>query len=154
MPVQRLAAGVAARATGPNGHPPPVTDQPDIVRARAQEVGDALVAGDVERAIAHLSDELRRNLGEVMALLPLPAVEATIESIERSGSGASVVTYNVVGETDETQIQTRWKDRDGEPRIVEVSHLSRKEREPAAGELDGETDGEGPAPGSAESASA
>ena len=152
MPVQRNRRAGPARATAANHHPAPVTDQADMVRARAQEVGDALVAGDVERAIAHLSDELRRNLGEVMALLPLPAVEATIESIERSGSGASLVTYNVVGETDETQIQTRWKDRDGEPRIVEVSHLSRKEREPAQAELEGEGDGE--TPGGGEPASA
>ena len=143
---------MAARSTVERRHPPQVTDQTDIIRARAQEVGDALVAGDVERAIAHLSDELRRNLGEVMALLPLPAVEATIESIDRSGSGAHLVVYNVVGETDQTQLQTRWKDKDGEPRIVEVSHLSRTEREPAADELEGE-DGE-PAAGSAESATA
>ena len=129
-----------------------MTDQTDMVRARAREVGDALVAGDVDRAIAYLSDELRRNLGEVMALLPLPAVEATIESIDRSGSGAHLVIFNIVGETDENQIETRWKDRDGEPRIVEVSHLSRKEREPAADELEGEVNGE--APGNAESASA
>ena len=123
---------------------PSVTDQTDMVRARAREVGDALVAGDVERAIAYLSDELRRNLGEVMALLPLPAVEATIDSIDRSGSGAHLVTYTIVGETDENQIETRWKDRDGEPRIVEVSHLSRKEREPAPGEPDGDVEGEAP----------
>ena len=123
-----------------------------MVRARAQEVGDSLVAGDVERAIAHLSDELRRNLGEVMALLPLPAVEATIESIERTGSGAHLVVFNVVGESDENQIETRWKDRDGEPRIVEVSHLSRKERESSPEEL--EADGEGLAPGSGEAAPA
>lgn len=139
MPVQRDAHVVAARPTGARGHPPGVTEQADIVRERAQQVGDALVAGDVDRAIGHLSEELRRNLGEVMALLPLPAVEATIESIERSGSGASIVVYNVVGETDQTQLQTRWKDRNGEPRIVEVSHLSRTEREPSPDELMDET---------------
>ena len=135
-----------------------VTDQTDMVRARAPEFGDALVAGDVERAIAFLSDELRRNLGEVMALLPLPAVAATIESIDRTGSGAHLVVFNVVGETDENQIETRWKDRDGEPRIVEVSHLSRKERESAPDELGGdaavEPEGTSSAGTSSEAASA
>jgi hypothetical protein len=29
-------------------------------------------------------------------------------------------------------IQTRWKDRDGHPTIVEASHLSKTLREPAA----------------------
>jgi hypothetical protein len=112
----------------------------DRVRASAQAVGDALVAGNIEGAIEHLSDELKRNLGEVVAMLPLPATEATVESIERGGSSV-VVVVRVVGETDEVQLQTRWKDRDGEPRIVEVSHLSRTERagEVAASEGDADT---------------
>jgi hypothetical protein len=94
------------------------------VRARAQQMVDALVAGDVDRAIADVSDELRRNLGEVLSLLPLPITEGTIESIDR-GASAMVVVTRLVGETDEVEIQTRWKERDGQPRIVEASHLSR-----------------------------
>ena len=31
---------------------------------------------------------------------------------------------HLVGETDETRLETRWKERDGRPTIVEVSHLS------------------------------
>ena len=100
----------------------------DDVRARSNEVGAALVAGDVERVIALLSDELKRNLGEVVALLPLPASEATVESVDRGGSGFAAV-LRIVGETQEVELQLRWKERDGEPRIVEVSHLSRTERE-------------------------
>jgi len=97
------------------------------VRASAQQVADALVAGDVETAISHLSDELRRNLGEVVALLPLPATEATITSVER-GASAVVVVVRVASETQDVELETRWKDRDGSPRIVEVSHRSRVER--------------------------
>lgn len=93
------------------------------VRERAQALCDALMAGDVEKATEDVSDELRRNLGEVVALLPLPANEAVIDSVER-GASAFVVVLRVAGETDETMIQTRWKDRDGKPTIVEVSHLS------------------------------
>ena len=95
----------------------------DDVRARAQAVCEALVAGDIDRAIQDLSDELRRNLGEVVALLPLPAKEATIQSIERTASGFLVIV-RIVSETEEVEVQTRWKDRDGEPKIVEASHLS------------------------------
>jgi len=95
----------------------------EAVRARAQAVCDALAAGDIEGASQDFSVELRRNLGEVLALLPLPANEVAIESIERGGSGFNVV-LRVMGEIDEVQIQTRWKDRDGEPRMVEVSHLA------------------------------
>jgi len=115
----------------------------DDVRTSAQEVADALVAGDVDAAIEHLSDELRRNLGEVVALLPLPATEATIMSIER-GASAVVVVVRVTSEAEEVELQTRWKERDGVPRIVEVSHLSRVER-PVTPSEDEATGGEPPA---------
>jgi hypothetical protein len=113
----------------------------DTVRSSAQAAGDALVAGDTEAVIAILSDELKRNLGEVVALLPLPATEVTIASIDR-GASSYVVVMRVVGETSEVELQTRWKDRDGEPRIVEVSHLSRTEREAATAEEAGEDETE------------
>ena len=111
----------------------------DRVRASAQAVGDALVAGNIEGAIEHLSDELKRNLGEVVAMLPLPATEATVESVDRGGSSV-VVVVRVVSETDEVQLQTRWKDRNGEPKIVEVSHLSRTERAGEATDQEGEAE--------------
>ena len=94
------------------------------VRDRAQAVCEALVAGDIERATTDFSPELRRNLGEVLALLPLPATEATVESVEHGGAGYNVV-IRLVGGTDEVLVQTRWKDRDGRPTIVEASHLSK-----------------------------
>ena len=109
------------------------------VRTGAQAVADALVAGNVEGAIDYLSDELKRNLGEVVALLPLPATEATIVSIDRATS-AFVVIVRVIGETSEVELQTRWKDRDGKPRIVEVSHLSQVQREGPAAEADEDLD--------------
>ena len=107
------------------------------VRASAQAVCEALVAGDVDTAIGYLSDELKRNLGEVVALLPLPATEAVIESIER-GASAFVVTVRLTGESHDDLLQTRWKDRDGEPRVVEVSHLSRTDRAEPAEAAEGE----------------
>ena len=94
------------------------------VRERAQAFCDALLAGDVDKAIEFMSAELHRNLGEVIALLPLPATDASIESIEASGAGYNVV-LNLVGETETILIQTRWKDRDGTPTIIEASHLSK-----------------------------
>jgi len=111
----------------------------DAVREQSQRMGDALVAGDVDRAFANASDELRRHLGEVVGLLPLPVTEATVESVDRGGSGYSVV-MRLVGETDEVQIQIRWKDRDGQPRIVEASHLSRTAREAELEQEEAEAD--------------
>jgi hypothetical protein len=107
------------------------------VRAEAEAFCDALAAGNVDQAIGALSPELRRNAGEVLALLPLPANEVTIESVERSGAGYNVV-IRLLGESDEDLVQTRWKDRDGQPTIVEASHLSRTERaEPVEDEAGG-----------------
>ena len=94
------------------------------VRDHARSFSDAIVAGNIDLAIESFSPELRRNLGEVIALLPLPSTEATVDSVEHGGSGYNVV-IRFVGETDEVLIQTRWKDRDGRPTVVEASHLSR-----------------------------
>ena len=116
-------------------------DEP-AVREQAQAFCDALAAGDVDRAIEAMSPELRRNVGEVLALLPLPANEVTVESVERGGAGFNVVV-RLSGEIDEDLIQTRWKDRDGQPTIVEASHLSRTQRavpEEAEGEASEEDD--------------
>ena len=110
-------------------------DEP-AVRERARALCEALVAGDIDRAIQDFSKELRQNLGEVLALLPLPSSDATVESVEHGGSGYNVV-IRLVGETEEVQIQTRWKDRDGKPTVVEAGHLSR-----TATAVQG-TDGEG-----------
>jgi hypothetical protein len=104
------------------------------VRERAEALCEAVAAGDVDRAIGELSEELKRNLGEVLGLFPLPVIDAEIESIERGGSAAFVVVLRLLGETDEVQVQTRWKDRDGTPKVVEASHLSRTELEPPPAE--------------------
>ena len=105
----------------------------EAVRARAQALCEAIVAGDIDRAIGDFSNELRQHLGEVIALLPLPASEATIESIEHSGSGDNVV-LRLVGESEEVLIQTRWKDRDGKPTVIEASHLTSTAIAAASGE--------------------
>jgi hypothetical protein len=98
-----------------------------VVRQHAEAMCDALVDGDVDRATADISDELRRHMGEVVALLPLPVSEAVVESIERGGASINAL-LRLVGETETVRVQTRWKDRDGVPRIVEASHLSRDTR--------------------------
>jgi hypothetical protein len=117
----------------------------DTVRDRATAFCGALDAGDVEAAAEYLSPELRRNLGEVLALMPLPTNESTVVSVELGGSGYNIV-LRLLGETDEVELQTRWKDRDGEPTLIEVSHLSQTQREAAdsTGEdAEGEPAGEG-----------
>ena len=111
------------------------------VHDRAEALCAALVTGDIELATQDFSKELRHNLGEVLALLPLPLSEATIESIERGGSSGYNVVLRLVGESEEVQIQTRWKDRDGQATVVEASHLSRTEAAAQDGEAEDADDG-------------
>jgi len=115
-------------------------DEQDV-RARAEAVCAALVAGDVGAFVESLSSELRQNVGEVVSLLPLPATEAIVESIQSGGSAAHVVVLRLVGETEETTIQTRWKDRNGTPTIVEASHLTSAARAAAGEDVPAPTDG-------------
>src|SRR4029453_5951584 len=84
---------------------------------------DALIAGDVGRALEDLSSQLRSQPGELMAMLPLPLTSAEVESVDKAGAGATG-GLPPGGETDETRLETRWKERDERPTIVEVSHLS------------------------------
>src|SRR3954453_13836926 len=105
------------------------------VRERPEALCDALVAGDIERALQEFSQELRQNVGEIVSLLPLPASEATVESIEHSGAGDNVV-LRLVGETDEILFQTRWKDRGGRTTMIELSHLSQSQLAPSESDRD------------------
>jgi hypothetical protein len=113
------------------------------LREHAQALCDALVAGDIDRATTDFSPELRKHLGEVLALLPLPSNEATVQSVERAGSGFLVI-LRLVGETEEVLISTRWKDRDGRPTMIEASHQSRTPMAPTGDEADGDGQGESP----------
>ena len=93
------------------------------VRTAAESFAATLLAGDIDAATAALSRELRSNMGEVVMLLPLPLTETAVESVEAAGSGYLAV-LRLVGEKETVRLQTRWKERDGEPTIVEVSHIA------------------------------
>ena len=83
---------------------------------------DALMAGDIGKASEEMSRELRQNLGPIVAMLPMPLTEATIESVAATPSGFKAVLH-LVGEHNEIRLETRWKERDGRPTMVEASHI-------------------------------
>jgi hypothetical protein len=105
-----------------------------VVREHAEALCDALLAGDVGKAAEEMSRELRSNLGPIVAMLPMPLTEATIESVEMTRTGYLAV-LRLAGEVDAIRLETRWKDRDGRPTIVEVSHIpeASAQAEPDAG---------------------
>lgn len=108
---------------------------PQIVRERAEAFNAALIAGDMEQAAEDLSRELSTNLGPLVAILPLPLTEATVESVEVGGSGY-VAILHLVGEHADIRLQTRWKERDGRPTIVETSHVVEAAPEPEAEQVE------------------
>jgi hypothetical protein len=101
------------------------------VREHAQAHCVALLAGDISTAFEDMSKELRPNLGSIVAMLPMPMTEATIESVEMTKTGYLAV-LRLVGEADTIHLETRWKDRDGRPTIVEVSRVHEESVEPGA----------------------
>src|ERR1035437_8997433 len=111
-------------------------DEQDV-RERAEALCAALVAGDIERVTERFGNDLRQNLGEVLALLPLPSNEATVDSIDRGGGSGYTVVLRLVGETEEVPIQTRWKAGGRRTTIIEASHLSKTLTAAQSGEAEG-----------------
>ena len=101
------------------------------VREHAQAHLDALLAGDIGQAVQEMSSQLRSNLGPIVAMLPMPLTEGSIESIEMTKTGFLTVLH-LVGPGGDIRLETRWKDRDGRPTIVEVSHRPEAVVEPPA----------------------
>lgn len=111
----------------------------EAVREHAQAHADALLAGDIGKASEEMSWELRQNLGPIVAMLPMPMTEVSIVSVESTPTGYKV-TLHLVGEGGELRLETRWKDRDGRPTIVEASRVHEEPvSQPAAAEA---TEGE------------
>jgi hypothetical protein len=90
------------------------------VRQHAQAHLDALLAGDIGKAAEQMSNELRSNLGPIVAMLPMALIEASIESVEMTKTGY-LTALRLVGEGGAISLDARWKDRDGRPTIVEAS---------------------------------
>jgi hypothetical protein len=101
------------------------------VREHAQAHADALLAGDIGKASEQMSRELQQSLGPIVAMLPMPMTEASIESVESTPTGYKVI-FHLVGEGDTLQLETRWKDRDGTPTIVEASRVHEEPVQPPA----------------------
>src|SRR4029078_1479889 len=101
------------------------------VREHAQAHADALLAGDIGKASEQMSKELHATLGQFASMLPMPMTEASIESVESTPTGYKVILH-LVGEGDTLRLETRWKDRDGQPTIVEASRVHAEAVAPVA----------------------
>jgi hypothetical protein len=106
------------------------------VREHAKAYCNALLASDIGLSAHEMSKELQAKMGSIVGMLPLPLTEASIETIDSTPTGYKAVLH-LVGEHDTIRLETRWKDRDGRPTMVEASHIPEA---PVAPEADAQTD--------------
>ena len=128
--------------------------EPEAVRAHAQATCDALVAGDIDRAADKTEPRAEVKHGPVRRPSPTAADERDHRVGRTRGSSGFNVVLHLVGDTSEVRLQTRWKDRDGEPTIIEASNLTENAIAAAAagtGETETSDAGEAEADSDAES---
>jgi hypothetical protein len=94
-----------------------VDEQAVLERARAH--AQAMVAGDLRRAAADLSEEGRRHAPTVMSALPRPLVAAEVSEVRRSGGAYdALIVYR--GSDSETTVVSRWEERGDALQIVSL----------------------------------
>ena len=89
------------------------------VREHAEAHGQALVDGDLRRAGSDLTPEMQAVAGDVMAHFPKKVATAEVVSVDASGEEA-VVQARYGGEGAEVTVESRWAERDGRPKIVDM----------------------------------
>jgi hypothetical protein len=89
------------------------------VRQHAEGHGQAIVAGDLKTASQDLTEEGMKAGGSVMPQLPRPVTGAEVQSVESSGD-EYVVLIHYRGADKEATVESRWAERDGRPKIVDM----------------------------------
>jgi hypothetical protein len=89
------------------------------VREHAEAHGQAVVAGDLNKAGQDLTKEGLKAAGEVMPKLPRPVTAAEVVSIEEN-EAEHVVMIRYRGEDSEATVRSQWAERDGRPMIVDM----------------------------------
>ncbi len=90
------------------------------VRDAAEQHGKAVVARDLRRAGSDLTPEAQSSAGDVMAQLPKELTSADVVGV-RSDGGDFVATIRYAGTDTETTVESRWADRGGTPKILELT---------------------------------
>jgi hypothetical protein len=92
------------------------------VREHAQAHGDATVAGDLKRAGGDLTPEAMAQAPGVMGEMPRSLTGAEIASLIAEGDEfVAVIRYIAAG--GEAVVESRWAERDGRPKIVNLRTL-------------------------------
>lgn len=89
------------------------------VRTHAEGHGEALVNGDLRRAGGDLTPEAQAQAPEVMSNFPKKVETAEVTSLEIQGEEAVVLAV-YKGEGKEVKVESRWGERDGRPKILDM----------------------------------
>jgi hypothetical protein len=92
----------------------------NLVRKHAEAHGRAVMEREYERAADDLTDEAKANAGEVMRRLPQPITSADVLEVQ-SGSDEVLARIRYAGVDSAAVVESRWADRGGRPRIVELT---------------------------------
>ncbi len=89
------------------------------VRTHAEEHGAALVSGDLRKAGGDLTPEAQAQAPDVMSNFPKTVESAEVTSLDVQGEEA-VVRALYKGEGKEITVESRWGERDGRPKILDM----------------------------------
>ncbi len=90
-----------------------------LVRQRAEAHSQATVAGDLKRAGSDLDKSAYGPAGVVMKQMPQDLSGCEV-SEARSEGEEWVVSIRYTGATDSATVESRWAERDGVPKIVDL----------------------------------
>ncbi|MBW3594251.1 MAG: hypothetical protein KY391_01630 [Actinobacteria bacterium] len=89
------------------------------VRTHAEGHGAALVSGDLRKAGSDLTPEAQAQAPEVMSKVPKRVESADVVSVDVQGEEA-VVRALYKGDGKEVTVESRWGERDGRPKILDM----------------------------------
>jgi hypothetical protein len=89
------------------------------VREHAEAHAQAVVQGDLGKAAADLTDEVKQSAPEVMKQLPRPATSASIEAVTAEGD-EFVAHIKYSGENASATVASRWAEQSGRPMITRL----------------------------------
>ena len=90
-----------------------------MVRQRAEAHGQATVAGDLKAAGSDLDKSAYGAAGEVMKKMPADLASSEVTDVRAEGDDC-VVSIRYSGATDSATVESRWSERDGVPKIVDL----------------------------------
>jgi hypothetical protein len=90
------------------------------VKQHAEAHGQAVMVRNLREAAQDIAPEAGAQARQVMAELPDPTTTVEVTDVRADGD-ACVVTIRYGGDSEEVDVRSRWAERDGRPKIVELS---------------------------------